>query len=313
MVAVGQLSNQFGQGEDDDSEFELSLPGEQHEPDRDGELPLDGPPAADAPPEDAAPAETGDDAPPGGEAPVAGGHPGSVVGDDAGPDGDAEEILFDLSDWSEIARDGLTDRLREAGVPHWWVEGELHGSAEDAGTIDGLIDAVENEEAEALDPDVDQVAYDMSEWDDDRIETLAERLEAAEIPYGWSGDELFVYARDESVVDDIFDAVEHPDEIDAEPDEVPAEDVEGTLLGELFVASDRIQHDPKEHEPVATLLLLADKVEKGGPPYGLSAGDWGHLRERVVVLADLLCEDDRDEEAVVTAARDLRTSLRSYV
>src|SRR5829696_3213940 len=248
MVAVGQLSNQFGQGEDDDSEFELSLPGEQHEPDRDGELPLDGPPAADAPPEDAAPAETGDDAPPGGEAPVAGGHPGSVVGDDAG-----------------------------------------------------------------LDPDVDQVAYDMSEWDDDRIETLAERLEAAEIPYGWSGDELFVYARDESVVDDIFDAVEHPDEIDAEPDEVPAEDVEGTLLGELFVASDRIQHDPKEHEPVATLLLLADKVEKGGPPYGLSAGDWGHLRERVVVLADLLCEDDRDEEAVVTAARDLRTSLRSYV
>jgi hypothetical protein len=177
-----------------------------------------------------------------------------------------------------------------------------------------LIDAVENEEAEALDPDVDQVAYDMSEWDDDRIETLAERLDAAEIPYGWSGDELFVYARDESVVDDIVDAVEHPDEIDAEPDEaVEADGTPGTLLGELFVASDRIQHDPTDHEPVATLLLLSEKVEKGGPPYGLSAGDWGHLRERVDVRAALLCEDDRDEEAVVTAARDLRTSLRSYV
>src|SRR5918993_623607 len=191
MGAVGQLSNQFGQGEDDDSEFELSLPGEQHEPDGDGDLPLDGLPEAGEPAE-------------------AGAHPGSVVGDDAGPDGDAEEVVFDLDDWSEIARDGLTDRLREAGVPHWWVEGELHGSAEDAGTIDGLIDAVENEEAEALDPDVDQVAYDMSEWDDDRIETLAERLDAAEIPYGWSDEELFVYARDESVVDDIVDAVEHP-------------------------------------------------------------------------------------------------------
>ena len=265
---MGQLTDPYAQGEDDEGMFTLSgLPGEPLEP----------------------------------EEPVPGPDPAVQ---------ESDELVFELDDWSEIERDAVTDRLREAGIPHWWVEASLHVAETDRSEVEAVLDDVDSD-ANPLDPERDQVAYDMSEWDDDRLTALADQLDEAGIDYGWDGDELFVYASDEQQVDELIDKAAHPHELEAEPDD--GEQPGGELLGELFVAADRLQHDAEDHEATVRLLDLAQAAEKGDPPYGLDPRDWGHLQERVTVLADLLREDKIDADAALAAAGDLRTSLRPYV
>ena len=90
---MGQLSDPYQQGEDDEMGITISgLPGDLLEPERPGG------PVADADLDDAA--DGADDA---GEAA------------DEGLSG--ESIAYDLADWSELERQAITERLREAGVP----------------------------------------------------------------------------------------------------------------------------------------------------------------------------------------------------
>jgi hypothetical protein len=79
------------------------------------------------------------------------------------------------------------------------------------------------------------------------------------------------------------------------------------------VASDRLQHDPEEHESVAALLTLADTADDASAPYGLSDEEWKHLHEKVDTLAVLLEAETIDVEAATDAARDLRNAIRPYV
>jgi len=312
--AVGFVTNQPGSEDgDEDLQISVSLPGELYDPD-----PTDGPdPDGDDEGDDAG---DGDDE---GREVVEAAAPGPRVGGvtigesielgDADDDDSDEELVVDLADWSEVARAAAEERLRESGVPHWWVGPAVHGSARDAAAIDEVLDEVDAE-PDPLDADEDQVAYDMSEWDDDRLATLGERLDEAGIPFAWDGEEeeLFVYARHEDKVDELIEAVEHPDELPADDDDEPDE-VDATQLGDLFVSADRLQHDPKDHEQAAKVLLASEQLDAAAPPYGLDEKEWGHLVERVEALAAALDQDKVDEEAVVDSARDLRTSLRPYV
>ena len=228
---------------------------------------------------------------------------------DAPVDGE-DEVVFDLDEWSGMERSAVTDRLREAGIPHGWEGTSLHVAAADEAPATNVLDIVEGEAAPALDGDRDQVAYDLSEWDDDLVTTLEGELRAAEISYGWEGDELYVYADDEQAVDDLFDRVAHPHQLAAEPDDGPAG---AELLGELFVAADRLQHDGEDPDGTSTALELGRAVEGSEPPYGLGKREWDHLRERVAALGDALLADEVDADAVVASARELRTALRPYV
>jgi hypothetical protein len=229
---------------------------------------------------------------------------------DAPVDGDDDVIVFALDEWSDMERSAVSDRLREAGIPHGWEGTSLHVAAADEAPVANVLDIVEGEAAPALDDERDQVAYDLSEWDDDLITTLEGELRAAEISYGWEGEELYVYADDEQAVDELFDRVAHPHQLAAEPDDGPAG---AELLGELFVAADRLQHDGED--PVGTInaLELGRAVDGSDPPYGLGKAEWDHLCERVRALGDELLEDDVDPDAVMASARDLRTALRPYV
>jgi hypothetical protein len=228
---------------------------------------------------------------------------------DAPVDGE-DEVVFDLDEWSEMERSAVTDRLREAGIPHGWEGTSLHVAAADEAPATNVLDIVEGDAAPALDGDRDQVAYDLSEWDDDLVTTLEGELRAAEISYGWEGDELYVYADDEQAVDELFDRVAHPHQLAAEPDDGPAG---AELLGELFVAADRLQHDGEDPDGTITALELGRAVEGSEPPYGLGKREWDHLRERVAALGDALLADEVDADAVTASARELRTALRPYV
>jgi hypothetical protein len=164
---------------------------------------------------------------------------------------------------------------------------------------------------EPLDAERDQVAYDLGEWDDEAVAVLEDRLAAAGIPYAWDGAELFVYEDDEEAVDAVVDELagdELPLDAGDEDDAVDAE-----LLGDVFVAADRLRRDPQDPDGVMTVLEEADRLDPGHPPYGLDRDDWHGVCERFAALRDLLLADTVDEDAVVAGADELRRALRPYV
>jgi hypothetical protein len=276
MAPVGQLSDPYEQGEDEATGITISgLPGEPEPP-------------RDAPSGDAADVDAAGDA----------------------ADVEGAEVVFDLDDWSEMERRAVADHLREAGIPHGWEGTELHVAAVDAAPVDNILDLVEGESEPGLDPDRDQVAYDLTEWDDDQVTLLAEELDGAGIAFGWDGDELYVYADDEQATDEILERVSHPDELAVEPDTGTAG---ADMLGEIFVAADRLQHGGDDHEGSVTMLDMSQALDPAKPPYGLDPAEWKRLSERVRSLADLLRADEVDEDAVMEQARDLRTALRPFV
>jgi hypothetical protein len=275
---VGQLSDPFQNQQDDEFE-DVSISGMPIEPDE--------PPPDE--PEDGE--ETGD--------------------------GDA---VYDLDDWSEMERQAVTDRLREAAIPHVWDGTELHVAAEDEAPVENILDLVEGESDDAEDEDDedapepldatrDQVAYDLADWDDHHVDELVDQLTAAGIAHSWDEDELYVYADDEEAADEVFDKVSEAAEAASGDDGMAGAE----LLGELFVAADRLQHDCEDHDGVIAILETSKAIEGSKPPYGVGAADWKHLVEQVVTLSDLLLEEKIDDEAVTTQARDLRTSLRPFV
>jgi hypothetical protein len=297
---VGQLSDPYEQGEDEGLGITIAgLPGDLLEPDPPADA--DSPADADASVDDRAPV----DAP--ADVPTDDGGDGPSRADD-GEEG--EGLVYDLDDWSELERQAVGDRLREAGVPHGWDGTSLQVAAQDEGVVENILDIVEGEADEPLVADRDQVAYDLSEWDDDQAVALGRELRSAGIAFAWDGDEMYVYAEDEDAVDDLFDRVSHPDELAAEDDDGA---IEGEVLGELFVAADRLQRDPDEPDGVLVVLDKGAPLDPERPPYGIGKPEWGHLCERVTDLADLLLADEVDEAAVMTSAGDLRTALRPYV
>src|SRR5918998_2469017 len=221
MWPMGQLSDPYEQGEEAELGITISgLPGELHDPDTE---PDSGAEAGWAP-VDAAVDEVG-------------------TTEEGG-----EAVAYDLDDWSELERQAITDRLREAGIPHGWEGTSLQVAGEDEAAVENVLDIVEGEADQPLDAERDQVAYDLSEWEDDQIATLVHELRDVGIAHSWDGDEMYVYSDDEQAVDQLFDKVSHPHELAAEADDGPAG---GELLGEVFVAADRLQHDPggKEGTP----------------------------------------------------------------
>ncbi len=294
MDPVGQLSDPYQQGEDDELGITISgLPGELHDPD---DPPVD---ATDSPVDAAVP---DDGAAADGE---------GNGGRDGGGEGDGGEgVDYDLSDWSELERQAITDRLTEAGIPHGWEGTSLQVAAVDEAAVENILDIVEGEADQPLDADRDQVAYDLSEWDDDQVTMLVHEMREAGIAHAWDADELYVYSNDEQAVDELFDRVSHPHELAAEDDDGTSG---GELLGEIFVAADRLQHDGEDHEGTLSLLRLDQAIGDADPPYGVAAPEWTHLCERVVALSDLLMADTIDQDAVMASARDLRTVLRPYV
>lgn len=276
-MPVGQLSDPFNQDESERLGLSFSgLPGDldEPEPERDG---------------------------PGG-----GPDPGAT------PDGAAEgdEVVFELDDWSDMERQAVTDRLHEATIPHGWEGTSLHVAAEDEAPVENILDIVEGAAHPPLDGGRDQVAYDLGDWDDDQVDRLVAELRSAGVAYEWDGDELYVYADDEQAVDDLLETAAHPDELAVEADDGAAG---AELLGEIFVAADRLQHDGADNDGTLRMLESAKVVEDAAPPYGFDRREWERLQERVAALVDLLIEDTVDQDAVMSQAHELRSALRPFV
>ena len=91
--------------------------------------------------------------------------------------------------------------------------------------------------------------YELDAWSVDDRHKLGEALLEAGVPFVWdASDALVVSADDEDAVEKILDAIEYPDALEAVTEDEVADDAAQDALSELFLAADRLMHDPSDED-----------------------------------------------------------------
>jgi hypothetical protein len=232
---------------------------------------------------------------------------------------DEEQVAYEFEELEPMQRLAVDELFAENGIAHAWDGTSLVVREEDEDDADRLID--EADEKAFLDRGAEQLSYDLSDWDDDRRAELAQALESAGIEHAWDEHgELVVLDSDEARVDAIVDAIEYPDQLEVDEEaELRAEEAlaaEGhdpqDVLSELFVAADRLMHDPLDHEGVLSFVDAARMGESLPLPYGFAPAVWNDLLIQVKRLRSSL-EGEVDDDSVIEHATALRSSLRNFV
>ncbi len=225
-------------------------------------------------------------------------------------DGAGEDTVYELDEWTDRGRALLRERMETLGVPHQWEDTTtLVIAATDEAWVERVMDQVEDDLSLALDPDTTQVAYELTDWDADNRERLFAALEEQAVPYGIDGEELFVHEIDEARVDELIEGLVQP----AADGAAPATAVGPEVMGDLFVAADRLAHDPLDSEGTLALIDSLRRAGTGSAPYGMDQVWWDGVVGRADALVALLDDVDPDEEAVVEVATEIRDGLRPYV
>lgn len=242
----------------------------------------------------------------------------------------ADQMAYELDEWTGDARVVLDGMLNREGIAHVWEMGTLVVRAADEVRADELIDQVEASELPTLDPDADQVMYEISGWTDDQRSDLEGVLLAEGIPHGIdeNGD-LVVLAADEERVEPILDRVDMEDVLTADQVEIDGEssatapaatEVGGDdglaaqdAMSALFVSADRLMKDPDDRDDIDRLRAATERAQALSLPYGFSPAVWEDIKAKAGELRDLLTEADADVDLVTEAARVLRQTLRQYV
>ncbi len=177
-----------------------------------------------------------------------------------------------------------------------------------------------DEEPLDYDPDVDdedgdQVVYDIADWNGAQRAELSDQLLQLGIAHGFDehGD-LVVLVDDEDAVDAILDGVEFPDQLD--PDHTTDLVGEATIeaVHELFVAADRLVHDPEGSSAVLAAVDAFEAITDRAPPFGVEGALWRDVVSRGRALHTLLTTEQAVlDDDIVEAATDVRTALRPLV
>ena len=190
-------------------------------------------------------------------------------------------------------------------------------AAVDEGVVENILDIVEGEtasaEAEPLDADRDQVAYDVEELEDEQLDALADALRAADIAFAWGDEELYVYADDEAAVDELFEQVAVPRRARRRGRRDPGR------AGRSRPARRRVRRrrsaaatTPRTATGAPRCSTSALTIDDLEAPYGMGGRDWEAVCAGVGRLADELTADELDEDKVQETARELRAcSARS--
>jgi hypothetical protein len=243
--------------------------------------------------------------------------------DDIGDD-DGEQTAYEFADLNEEERFVVDRVLADAGVVHAWDGTSLVVAPYDADEVDRLLDgAADLDEHEGVDVDdvllddeAEQVVYDLEDWDADKRTELDGQLEAEGIAHAFdeTGD-LVVLAADEDRVDAIIDAIDFPDQLDADHD-APDEGLAAVeAMGALFVAVDRLKNDPADTTGTVDAVDAARRVAEHRTPFGFDPGAWDDIVGQAGALRRLLETEEEvvDDEAVEAAAKQLHTTLRPFV
>jgi hypothetical protein len=234
----------------------------------------------------------------------------TIAGLDLPGEDDDDEITYELDEWSEADRALLRDRLETLGAPHSWEGTTLVVASADDAWVERIMDQVDEELSAPPEDEADdeQVAYDLTEWDDDSCVGLMEALATEAIPYALDGDELFVGTEDEARVDEILRALTTPGATLTLGGPASFE-----AMSELFVAADVLSHDPDDGHASASLVAGARAAAGASVPYGLDPAWWDGVVARAGALADLVESPNPDDDQVIGLATDLRAELRPFI
>ncbi len=135
-----------------------------------------------------------------------------------------------------------------------------------------------------LDDSLEQVGYELFDWDPTELDELDDALHEMQVPHEWVSDgyEVVVHEENEGQIDALLPTIRFPDELPAEADDGDDTDIE--VLSALFVAADRLQKDATG-EPVHALLDAAERMGDK-PPYGIEEAAWGPVVEQVDEMID---------------------------
>jgi hypothetical protein len=241
--------------------------------------------------------------------------------DDVGDEG-GDQVAYEYDDLDAEGRFVIDRVLADAGIVHAWEGTSLVVAPYDSDEVDRLLDAAADLDEE---PDIDdalleagaeQVVYDLEDWDADRRAELDGRLETEGIAHAFdeTGD-LVVLEADEDRVDQIIDAIDFPDQLEADTGEGTGGLDAVDALGDLYVATDRLVHDPSDAEGTLAAVDSARAMEAMSTPFGFGPPLWTELVEKAGTLRELLETEAEivDDEAVHDAAESLRAALRPYV
>jgi hypothetical protein len=162
--------------------------------------------------------------------------------------------------------------------------------------------------------DGDEVVFELTDWDDDARARLGEQLTTAGITHAWEDGDLVVDDDDADAAEDAIEAIEYPDQLPADADEeAPPAENEGSyeIMSALFVAADRLQHDPEDPVIGGEFDVAAETAGEAGPPYGIDAQVWQQVTELAANVADQL--DEADADVIARDAGTLRQLLSRYV
>ncbi len=158
----------------------------------------------------------------------------------------------------------------------------------------------------------DEVEYDLGEWEPSERGLATAALLDADIPYRWEANlVLTVPAVAEAEVDRVLDELGEVEELEDDGGIDGGREAHGAMT-ELFVAADRLQHDPTDPDIATDLLDSATTVRACLPPYGIERPVWRRIQDlAAAVVTDL--EEAVDEETVAADAGALRDYLRDLV
>jgi hypothetical protein len=160
--------------------------------------------------------------------------------------------------------------------------------------------------------DDDEVQYDLSQWQSGERGSATTALLEAEIPYRWEADlVLVVPAVAEDEVDLLLDELGETEEL-TDDGEADGGEVAQAAMSDLFVAADRLQHDPADVILAAEVIEATNTIGDSLPPYGIERPVWRRIQALAATLAADL-EEAAEEETVAADARGVREYLRDLV
>jgi hypothetical protein len=165
-----------------------------------------------------------------------------------------------------------------------------------------------------VDDPTEEAGYELDDWPAPARSRVTASLRELAIPARWEpGLVLVVREADADSLDDVLDGLDEedwPDDDSADGDD-PGEAAH-QAMGDLFVAADRLMHEPSDLGIGAEVTELAGTVAATPPPFGIEPAVWDRVGElAATVVADL--DDGAADDVVVNDARTLRDALRPYV
>ena len=198
--------------------------------------------------------------------------------------------------------------LDEAGVTYELDRDELRAPAEAAVAVDNALDHLDR--LLGIAPAHGEITeiIDLAVYGDGDLDRLEAELRHSRVPHRWDDDgDLLVPKAARLAAEELLDRLGVPADADDEEGGDPQ------LLGDLFVAVDRLVHEPMNVTHQVELGEATDRAVDSAPPYGVERMTWRRIVAAVEAACDAIAVENPDEETIRALCEEAHTLLRPLV